>query len=117
LKAIALLSLAASVSLSVVLSACASDQANIQDMDASAGGPGSDAAGNGTDGGNGGNGDTGNPGPQTCSSPCATDIECQNRCPQLDSGVYCCDLSMVCYPNASATCPTGPQDGGGLLPD
>jgi hypothetical protein len=113
-KAITLLSLGGPLSLAVLLSACAADQqVSIPDNDASANGAGNDAAGNKN---NNGNGDAPQ-GSQTCSSACTTDVECQSRCPALDSGVYCCDLSNLCYPNASATCPSAPMDGGGLLPD
>jgi hypothetical protein len=107
-KAIALLAL--SCSLSLALSACASDQVQIQDTNDASAGPNHDASnGPGADSG-------GPPAPLTCSSACQTDIECQNRCPQLDSGMYCCDLSHVCYPSAS-TCPTGTPDGASNLPD
>ena len=115
MKLTTLLAVAGSLSLSMALPACASDQAQIGDT--------TDASTGGTPDGSSANkdGSTTNPGvdsgttpPLTCSSPCTTDIECQNRCPQLDAGVYCCDLSMVCYPNAASTCPSGSQDGGNL---
>lgn len=112
MKVIPFLALAGSLSLSLVLSACASDQAQIQDQ------PDGSAANH--DSGNNNNGDaqqgtdSAPPPPLTCSSACQTDIECQNRCPQLDAGVYCCDLSNLCYPNASATCPSATPDGGNL---
>jgi hypothetical protein len=106
-----LAALAGSASLALVLSACASDQAVIQDQ------PDASGTGNRDSGGSDGNGsqaDSAQPPPLTCSSPCQTDIECQNRCPQLDAGVYCCDLSNLCYPSASATCQSSNPDGGNL---
>jgi hypothetical protein len=110
-----LLSFAALLSLSLALPACADDQTDvIGTPDGSNGGNPDGASNNNGDGANGANPD-GNTAGQTCSSACQTDIQCQNRCPQLDGGVYCCDLSNLCYPSQTATC--GGTDAGSNLPD
>jgi hypothetical protein len=104
-----------------VVTACASNNATIDDGDASISAGGDGSAGQGGDSGGsfydstgGGGSDTGSGGGK-CVSHCATDHDCQSSCPPApNNGINCCDTaSGVCFGSTAQTCaPAGGGDGG-----
>lgn len=49
-----------------------------------------------------------------CVTNCTSDMDCQNSCPTVPSGVNCCDTATgVCYAFSSTSCPApSPTDAG-----
>jgi len=48
-----------------------------------------------------------------CVMNCTSDMDCQNSCPMVPSGVNCCDTATgVCYAYAQSSCPVPVMDAG-----
>ena len=48
-----------------------------------------------------------------CVSNCTSDLDCQNSCPLVPSGINCCDTATgVCYAYSSNACPVPVTDAG-----
>ena len=59
----------------------------------------------------GSNTDTGSQ--SQCVTSCTQDLDCQNSCPLVPSGINCCDTATgVCYAYSSTTCPVPVTDAG-----